>query len=134
MTTGKRAKTTKLYFWCPNLSLCHWSSQLFDLRAPSSTDVPVLLLNQPITDTRSLTFRSSIKRQVETFPHSNHLQTHPPSSSFQDTRQAEEKTKHNQILYYTAVIFVSSLFSACLFSSSHRVKHHGPFSPALKAR
>ena len=31
-----------------NLPLCHWSSQLFDLRAPSSTDVPVLLLNQPI--------------------------------------------------------------------------------------
>ena len=24
----------------------YWSSQLFDLRAPSSTDVPVLLLNQ----------------------------------------------------------------------------------------
>ena len=32
----------------PNLSLCHWSSQLFDL--PSSTDVPVLLLNQPNID------------------------------------------------------------------------------------
>ena len=31
----------------PNLPLCHWSSQLFNLRAPSSTDVPVLLLNQP---------------------------------------------------------------------------------------
>ena len=30
-----------------NLLLCHWSSQLFDLRASSSTDVPVLLLNQP---------------------------------------------------------------------------------------
>ena len=30
-----------------NLPLCHWSSQLFDLRAPSSTDVPVLLLYQP---------------------------------------------------------------------------------------
>ena len=30
-----------------NLPLCHWSSQLFDLRAPSSTDVPLLLLNQP---------------------------------------------------------------------------------------
>ena len=30
-----------------NLPLCHWSRQLFDLRAPSSTDVPVLLLNQP---------------------------------------------------------------------------------------
>jgi len=29
-----------------NLPLCHWSSQLFVLRAPSSTDVPVLLLNQ----------------------------------------------------------------------------------------
>ena len=34
----------------PNLPLCHWSSQLFDLRTPSSTDVPVLLLNQPIGD------------------------------------------------------------------------------------
>ena len=32
----------------PNLPLCHWLSQLFDLRAPSSTDVPVLLLNQPM--------------------------------------------------------------------------------------
>ena len=32
----------------PNLPLCHWSIQLFDLRAQSSTDVPVLLLNQPI--------------------------------------------------------------------------------------
>ena len=30
-----------------NLPICHWSSQLFDLREPSSTDVPVLLLNQP---------------------------------------------------------------------------------------
>ena len=29
----------------PNLPLCDWSSQLFDLRAPSLTDVPVLLLN-----------------------------------------------------------------------------------------
>ena len=32
----------------PNLPFCHWSSQLFDLRAPLSTDVLVLLLNQPI--------------------------------------------------------------------------------------
>ena len=32
----------------PNLPLCHWSSQLFDLHAPSSTDDPVLLLNQPL--------------------------------------------------------------------------------------
>ena len=30
-----------------HLPLCHWASQLFDLRAPWSTDVPVLLLNQP---------------------------------------------------------------------------------------
>ena len=29
------------------LPLCYWSRQLFDLRAPSSTDVPVLLLHQP---------------------------------------------------------------------------------------
>ena len=32
----------------PNLPLCHWSSQLFNLRAPSSTDVFVLFLNLPI--------------------------------------------------------------------------------------
>ena len=32
----------------PNLPLCHWSNKLFDLRALSSTDVPVLLLKQPI--------------------------------------------------------------------------------------
>ena len=30
-----------------NLPLCHWSNQLFSLREPSSTDVLVLLLNQP---------------------------------------------------------------------------------------
>ena len=35
-------------FPVPNLPLYHWSSQLFDLCAPSSTDVPcILLLNQP---------------------------------------------------------------------------------------
>ena len=28
--------------------LCHWPIQLFDLHSPSSTDVPVLLLNQLI--------------------------------------------------------------------------------------
>ena len=31
-----------------SLLLRHWSSRLFDFHAPSSTDVPVLLLNQPI--------------------------------------------------------------------------------------
>ena len=31
----------------PDLPLCIWSSQLFDLRAPSSSDFPVLLLSQP---------------------------------------------------------------------------------------
>ena len=45
-TTGKRAeRTTRLPV--PNLPLSHWSSQLFDLRAPLSTDVAVLLLSQP---------------------------------------------------------------------------------------
>ena len=38
------------------MPLCHWSSQLFNLRAPSSTDVPVLLLNQPITLNNSAVF------------------------------------------------------------------------------
>ena len=35
----------------PNLPHSHWPTQLFDLRAPSSTDVPVLLLNQPMIGT-----------------------------------------------------------------------------------
>ena len=30
----------------PNLLLCHWSSQLLDLHASWSTDIPALLLNQ----------------------------------------------------------------------------------------
>ena len=37
----------------PSLPLSHRSSQLFDLRAPSSTDVPVLLLNQRINNHRA---------------------------------------------------------------------------------
>ena len=46
LTTGKREPGgTKLDFRCP---ICRSAiSQLFDLRTPSSTDVPVLLLNQP---------------------------------------------------------------------------------------
>ena len=32
----------------PNLLLWYWSSQLFGLRVALSTDIPVLLLNQPI--------------------------------------------------------------------------------------
>ena len=31
----------------PNLPLCYWSSQLFDLPDPWSSDVSVLLQNQP---------------------------------------------------------------------------------------
>ena len=30
-----------------NLPPCHWSRQLFNFRAPSSPDVPVLFLTQP---------------------------------------------------------------------------------------
>ena len=48
LTMGKYAERTKLDFRCPIFPLTHWSSQLFDLPAPSSTDVPFLLLNQPI--------------------------------------------------------------------------------------
>ena len=44
---GKARENNWTLLPVPNLSLCHWSSQLFDLRAPSSNDVPVLLLNQP---------------------------------------------------------------------------------------
>ena len=48
-----------------NLPLCHWSSHLFDLRAPSSTDVSVLLLNQPNIEVnnRSSRLASSEKQQ-----------------------------------------------------------------------
>ena len=38
---------TNIYLPVPNLPLCHLSSQSFDLHALSSTDVPILLLNQP---------------------------------------------------------------------------------------
>ena len=44
---GKAGENDQTRLSVPNLSLCYWSSQLFDLRAPSSIDVPVLLLNQP---------------------------------------------------------------------------------------
>ena len=44
LTTKKRANRFPVLI----LPLCHWSSQQLHLRAPSSTDVPVLLLNKPI--------------------------------------------------------------------------------------
>ena len=46
----------------PNLSLCHWSIQLFDLRAPSSTDIPVLLLNQPTTVYATFMYHNHFKQ------------------------------------------------------------------------
>ena len=44
---GKACRKDETRLPGPNLPLCHWSSELFDLRAPSSTEVPGLLLNQP---------------------------------------------------------------------------------------
>ena len=44
---GKARGKDLTWLPAPNLPLCHWSSQLFDLRAHSSTDVPVLLLSYP---------------------------------------------------------------------------------------
>ena len=61
LTTGKRAERTKHDFRCSicrSAILYHWSSQLFDLRAPSSTDAPVLLLNQPIKSDEGLFWKS----------------------------------------------------------------------------
>ena len=46
----------------PNLPLCDWSSQLFDLRAPSSTVFPVLLLNQPNIRIGVLINKNTFKR------------------------------------------------------------------------
>ena len=43
---GKACRKDYSWLLVLNLPLCHWSSQLFDLHVPSSTDVPVLLLNQ----------------------------------------------------------------------------------------
>ena len=44
-----------------NFRLCHWSSQLLDLLTQSSTDVPVLLLNQPIKwNKRSIFFKKNL--------------------------------------------------------------------------
>ena len=56
-----------------NLQLCHWSSQLFDLRAQSSTDVPALLLNQPtVWVTRGVTVKRKIRLLAVFFRCSNH--------------------------------------------------------------
>ena len=46
----------------PHSSHCHWSSQLFDLCAPLSTDVPDLLLNQPSDRARSEGFFKKTER------------------------------------------------------------------------
>ena len=47
-----------------NLLLCHWSSQLFDLRAQSSTDVPILFLNQPIVSYQCKSVKSLKTKQI----------------------------------------------------------------------
>ena len=47
-----------------NLPLSHWSSQLFYLRATSSTDVPVLLLNQPGVQSSTARFSSHLSNRV----------------------------------------------------------------------
>ena len=44
---GKVCGKEKTQLQVPNLLLCHWSSQLFDLHVPPSTHVPVPLLNEP---------------------------------------------------------------------------------------
>ena len=56
----------KDWTWLPvrNLLLCHWSSQLFDLRAQSSTDVPILLLNQPIVSYQCKSVKSLKTKQI----------------------------------------------------------------------
>ena len=57
----------KDWTWLPvrNLLLCHWSSQLFDWRAPSSTDIPILLLSQPIVSYQCKSVKSlKTKRQL----------------------------------------------------------------------
>ena len=46
LATGRECHLTRLSVL--NLPLFHWSRQLFDLRAPSSTAVSVVLLNQAI--------------------------------------------------------------------------------------
>ena len=64
LTTEKRAERTKHDFRCPIYLLCHWLSQLFDLRAPSSTDVPVLSLNQPIDASTSTTIQYMLSKKT----------------------------------------------------------------------
>ena len=44
----ERGKQAERWLLVPNLLLRYWSSQLFGLRMPLSTDIPVLLQNQPI--------------------------------------------------------------------------------------
>ena len=65
LRTGKRAERTKRDF------RCQFAALLFDLRAPSSTDAPVVLLNQPkvvfarefvVMTSRSFTVRALFTR------------------------------------------------------------------------
>ena len=49
----------------PNLPLCHWSSQFFDLRAQSSTDVLVLLPNQPVITLEQIKLAWEIHRSED---------------------------------------------------------------------
>ena len=60
---GKARGKDKTRLPVSNLTLSHWSSQLFDLRAPSSTDVSVLLLNQPII--RGVSDSKVVSRPIE---------------------------------------------------------------------
>ena len=60
----------------PNVQLCHWSSQLFDFCMLLSTDVPVLLLNQPINKLGTPLGKCGLKKKqrAEKFsPHSQGL-------------------------------------------------------------
>ena len=85
MTTGKRAVRTKHDFRVPNLPLCRWSSQLFDLGASSSSGVPILMLNQPII--YSITVALENRRNFPT----------PPLHGFPAKRRLRNK-RRNSIL------------------------------------
>ena len=78
----------------PNLPPCHWSSQLFDLRAPSSTDVPVLLLNQPNVSMSDFQPEPYLSTSWE---NSQHFETPPMVNPRNDVWEPAQKFRTNDL-------------------------------------
>ena len=86
-----------------NLPLCHWPSQLFDLGVPLSTDVPVLLLKQPI--------KNAIAQLFQRNPTVKSLSLGKLVFFLQVYDKNDEIWVPNKEWYYTFIVIHSKYFS-----------------------